>query len=173
MRGHREVSHNLRGTLLASPRNPSNSFRITSLAHPHRLTSMESHPYEKQGEGGTRSACPPVFRTFFQVPYPLSLVFSHSSKNDRGGGGILLYPECGEGPVLEPLSASLCELCVSALSLFRFLPQTLSTFKPSKVQRSLFHQSRTPRGDSLVLPIFEFRFSSFQLRCASPIHALQ
>src|SRR5579859_2340324 len=80
-----EVSHNLRGTLLASPRNSSNSFRITSLADPHHLTPTESHPYEKTGEGGTRSACPPVFRTFFQVPYPLSLVFSHSSKNDRGG----------------------------------------------------------------------------------------
>src|SRR5579859_1627210 len=28
----------------------------------------------------------PVFRIFFQVPYALSLVFSHSSKNYRGGG---------------------------------------------------------------------------------------
>src|SRR5579859_7637614 len=86
MRGHREVSHNLRGTLLARLRNSCNSFRITSLADPRHLTPTESHPYEKTGEGSTRSACPPVFRTFFQVPYPLSLVFSHSSKNDRGVG---------------------------------------------------------------------------------------
>ena len=33
-----------------------------------------------------RTLRPPVFRTFFQVPYPLSLVFSHSSKNCRGVG---------------------------------------------------------------------------------------
>src|SRR5579859_1111023 len=115
MRGHREVSHNLRGTLLASPRNPSNSFRITSLAHPHRLTSMESHPYEKTGGGGTRSACPPVFRTFFQVPYPLSLVFSHSSKNDRGGGVFFFTQSAAKGPFWNHSLRASAKLCVSAL----------------------------------------------------------
>ena len=51
MRGHRGVPQSHRGTLLATPRNSRNSFRITSLAGPHTLTLIESHPYKKQGRG--------------------------------------------------------------------------------------------------------------------------
>src|SRR5690242_10450220 len=37
---------NLRGTFLAVRGNSSNSFQITSLADPHTLTPVESHPYK-------------------------------------------------------------------------------------------------------------------------------
>ena len=56
MSGHREVPQNLRGTGLGRLRNSRNPFRITSLAGPHPLTSMESHPYKKTGGGGTLSS---------------------------------------------------------------------------------------------------------------------
>ena len=79
----RELSKSLRGTLLAKPRNSYNSFRITSLAHPSYLTSMESHRYEKMGGGDMLSPHRPVFPTFFA---------SHSYENCRGVGVILLYP---------------------------------------------------------------------------------
>src|SRR5919108_906749 len=51
MRGHREVPQNLRATFLTARANFSNSLRITSLADTHHLTSVESHPYKKQGAG--------------------------------------------------------------------------------------------------------------------------
>src|SRR5579859_11825 len=76
----------LDATFLTTRCDFSNSLRITSLAHPYSLTPIESHPYQKhQGSPGF-SRKPPVFRTFFQVPYPLTPFFSHSSKNNRGGG---------------------------------------------------------------------------------------
>jgi hypothetical protein len=37
---------NLRGTFLAARGNSSNSLQITSLADPHTLTPVESHPYK-------------------------------------------------------------------------------------------------------------------------------
>ena len=46
------VSKNPRATFLAARGNSSNSLRITSLADPHPLTPIESHPYEKHRGGG-------------------------------------------------------------------------------------------------------------------------
>src|SRR5579859_5392229 len=66
MRPRRAVSKNLRATFLTARGNCSNFLRITSLADPHPLTPIESHPYKNSGEG---------------APSHLDLQFSvHSSK---------------------------------------------------------------------------------------------
>ena len=52
MRARREVLQNLRATFLAARGNSSNSLQITSLADPHILTPVESHPY-KNDRGAT------------------------------------------------------------------------------------------------------------------------
>ena len=48
----REVPKNPGATFPTSCDYSRNSLRITSLADPHHLTSVESHPYEKTGGGG-------------------------------------------------------------------------------------------------------------------------
>ena len=52
MRPH-ELPQNSGAAILPVRSNSRNSLRITSLAHSHNLTPVESHRYEKQGEGGT------------------------------------------------------------------------------------------------------------------------
>lgn len=84
MRGHLGVPQSLRVTLLCGPHNSCNSLRITSLADPHTLTPIESHPYEKTGEGGTLSPRPPFFCMFFQVPYAPSPSFATLTKTHGG-----------------------------------------------------------------------------------------
>src|SRR5690348_5085725 len=51
MRPRRAVSKNLRATFLTARGNCSNFLRITSLADPHPLTPIESHPYKNRGRG--------------------------------------------------------------------------------------------------------------------------
>jgi hypothetical protein len=65
------------------------SFRINTYAKPQgggACLFPPSHPSftPKETLSIQRS---PFFRIFFQVPYPLSSFFSHSSKNCRGGMG--------------------------------------------------------------------------------------
>jgi|SRR5579859_440956 len=85
-----EVPENSGATFLTARDNSYNSFRITSLAAAGHLTPTESHPYKKNWGRGCTLYRPPVFRTFFQVPYPLTSFFSNSSENYPGGG--YLFP---------------------------------------------------------------------------------
>ena len=148
MPGDRGVPQTLRAILLSRLTHSHNFFRITSLADPYALTTVESHRYAKQGEGGTLSPRPPVFRTFFQVPYTLTLVFSHSSKNCRGGG--CRQPLSVRSPAAARLrSPQATALCFHQLTncpvcnscVLTTLQQWggcggCSTFKRSDVQRS-------------------------------------
>ena len=66
------------------------------------------------------SSRPTIFRIFFQVPYALTLLFSHSSQNCRGGGATL--------PILEPHSADLrpSRVCVIPIGF-------ICSFTPNQV----------------------------------------
>ena len=106
----------------------SNSLRITSLADPHTLTPVESHPYQKRRGGGIRrsyknsktlpgfSARPnfqsltncsllsPLFGflCFHALTHcPICNPFVLMALQPYRGGGIALYPERREGPIQE------------------------------------------------------------------------
>ena len=107
--------------IVAGPQNHSNLFGMISLAAPRHLTPMKSYRYPKTTGGllpfhRLREA-PTIFRTFFQVPYALSLLFSHSSKNNRGG--ILLHPE-RRALLVHPASERLYPLLEFRVSRFAF-----------------------------------------------------
>ena len=80
--------------IVARPQNHSNLFEMTSLADPHYLTPMKSHRYQKTPRGHPSHqhpyAPPTILRIFFQVPYALNPLLTHSYENCRGGG--LFFP---------------------------------------------------------------------------------
>src|SRR5579859_1501765 len=98
----------LDATFLTTRCDFSNSLRITSLEHPCSLTPIESHPYQKHRGSPGFSPKPPVFRTFFQVPYPLTPFFSHTLPKTTGVGGIVTIMElCAIGvSAREPSGSS-------------------------------------------------------------------
>src|SRR5579859_212187 len=125
MRPRHAVSKNPRGIPLTARANCSNFLRITSLADSHSLTPIESHPYKKGGGGGTFSPRPPVFRTFFQVPYPPTPVFSHSSQNCRGVPQ--QFPEWNISARSERNQRGTCLIFKFAFSIVRAVNRELQT----------------------------------------------
>ena len=61
-----------------------------------RLFSPSRPPFTRKET--SRTLHPPVFRIFFQVPYPLSSFFSHSSKNRRSVGVFFFTKSDAKGP---------------------------------------------------------------------------
>ena len=152
----------LRSRAFPSPR-PAIPFRITSFAHPHHLTPIESYSCKKQGRGVVSSASTqplPLFSTPSKHPTHsnahISTLFMrllNTSHHTRGGGLILDQTLNEASPCRAILartgflrltghrprntghvfSARLRELCVSALC---FSLLSLSTFKPFKLQTS-------------------------------------
>ena len=61
-----------------------NSHGIISLADPHHLNYVVSYRYKNMGAGSPqisyRSPQSSIFRTLFQVPYPVSLAFATLTK---------------------------------------------------------------------------------------------
>jgi hypothetical protein len=61
-----------RSSLLPFPK----SLPLNSFADPHPLTPVPSILYKKNGGRGGVGTFPPIFRTLFQVPYPVSPLFA-------------------------------------------------------------------------------------------------
>ena len=65
-----------RSSLLPFPK----SLPLNSLDDPHPLTPVPSILYKKHGGGGGVGTLPPIFRTLFQVSYPVSPLFAAFTK---------------------------------------------------------------------------------------------
>jgi hypothetical protein len=129
-------------------------FRITSFAHPHHLTPIESYSCKKQGRGYpalTPAQALPYFstaskhatRSNFNNCILLTRLL-HNSPHTRGGRDSQSWLSSSRSPGLrltdrrsqntdQVFSALLCGLCVSALS---FSPLSLSSFKHFDLQTS-------------------------------------
>ena len=155
-------------------------FRITSFAHPHHLTPIESHSCKKQGRG--RYLAPPP-NPFLFFPHRVNMQHAampgggistlfmrllNTSRHTRGGGGTtigrsasgfldLRYTDHRPRNTDHVFSARLRQLCVSALS---FSPLFLSTFNcrlsTLNLSPPLFHYSlptiRYSRSPPELLP---------------------
>jgi hypothetical protein len=143
-------------------------FRITSFAHPHQLTPIESSSCKKQVRGVPSATQPKPFPSFPQrvnmqrtatpiTPF-LSCVYFTVLWIPGGGGGTanpgcrhLGFPIFASRPrnTGHVFSARLCELRVSALS---FSLLSLSTFKPFDLQTFQRRFSTTHYSLLMVLP---------------------